>query len=421
MRDRGKPDQQWSDADEELLDEFVRRISRPGDMPRREQEAFLRNPLIRGLSAVLGVDLSNLDELHHDANVSHVAWLRAAAQFTGFGWTPSARGPHRHAYVEAVDVWEQTRDPLAVDACMTRWWNDGMAHLRNAVGPVISLAGRHEETRDLLLARDRLIKKAMSHHEAGEYEASVLILLAQTDGLVLDFTEPPFGFFYRGKDHNFEDDQTVAGLPLVLRVVRKAVNRDVKRTSQSEAFERNGIIHGRHLGFGTQTNSTKAIALLGGVIEWLQPRAREETERRQTALEARYAGSEQLDAEGRRMDKRGFVATRDSLRWLAIREANEHQQHGAYRDDLEEMFPPGDVGMIAGAMTRRDAIRLMVAYDRHSWWAWANSDSGFCFGIAGAKGEVTNRYYAGVGPPGPPDTDDRWKDDIDRPPDWAGE
>ena len=119
-----------------------------------------------------------------------------------------------------------------------------MAHLRNAVGPVITLAGRHEETRDLMIARDRLIKKALKHHEAGGYEASVLILLAQIDGLVLDFTDPPFGFFYRAKDHDFEDDQTVAGLPLVLRVVRKAVNRDVKRTTPSDAFERNGIIHG---------------------------------------------------------------------------------------------------------------------------------------------------------------------------------
>jgi hypothetical protein len=197
-----------TDPDEELLDDFVRRISRPGDMSRREQEAFRGNPLIRGLSAVMGLDLAHLDELHRDANASHVAWLKAAAEFTKFGWTPSARGPHRHAYVEAVELWEQTHDVAAVDSCLTRWWNDGMAHLRNAVGPVITLAGRHEETRDLMIARDRLIKKALKHHEAGGYEASVLILLAQIDGLVLDFTDPPFGFFYRAKDHDFEDDQT---------------------------------------------------------------------------------------------------------------------------------------------------------------------------------------------------------------------
>lgn len=121
------------------------------------------------------------------------------------------------------------------------------------------------------------------------------------------------------------------------------------------------------------------------------------------------------------MDKRGFVQTRDSLRWLVIREDNEHRQRGVYRDDLEAMFPERGVGMIAGGMTRRDDIRLAVAADCQSWWAWAKSDSDFCFGIAGAEGVVTNSYYAGVGPPGSPDADARWTDDIDRPPDWSGE
>lgn len=408
---------EYAAVDEKLLDDFVRRISSPGDMLRREQEALLRNPLLRGLSAVLGVDLAHLDEMQRDARESQVGWLRAAAEFTKFGWTPSARGPHRHAYVEAVEIWDRTRDPCAVDECLTNWWNDGVGHLRNAVGPVISLAGRHEPTRNLLLARDRLIKKALKHHQAGEYEASVLILLAQTDGVILDFTDPPFGFFYRGKDHDFEDDATVAGMPIVLRVVRHAVNRDVKRTSASDAFERNGIVHGRHLGFGTQTNSTKAIALLGGVIEWLKPRAHEATERRQASLEARHAGSDARDEEGRRLDRRGFVETRESLRWLAIREANEYKNNGQYRDDLQTMFPPYELGM----MTRRDAIRMTIAPDGCSYWAWAQTDSEFCFGLAGVEGEYTTAYYADVGPPGPFGEDARWVESIDQPPDWDGD
>jgi hypothetical protein len=317
-------------------------------------------------------------------------------------------------------VWDRTHDPVAVDECLTRWWNDGMAHLKNAVGPLITLAGRHEPTRDILLARNRLVMRAMKHHEDAEYEASVLILLAQIDGVVFDFTNEEFGFFYRAKDEQFVDAETVAGMELVLRRVRKAVNRDVRRATESDEFVRSGILHGRVLGFGTQTNSTKAIALLGGVINWLGPRAHAETERRQAEDEAHWAGSDEVNADGRRMDRRGFVETRDSLRWLAIRQANEHRQHAVYRGDLAAMFPGGAASIMKGGLPRIETIRLSVADDRQSWWAWAPTESDFCFGIAGANGDVTNRYYAGVGLPGAPDEDGRWTDDADRPADWEG-
>lgn len=409
-----------TDPDDELIEDFVRRMSRPGDMSRRQQRDMLENPLIRGLARLSGVDMTHLDEMHRDAERAHLAWLRAAAEFTQFGWTPSHRGPSREAYGEAVEVWERTHDPAAVDECLTTWWNDGTAHLKNAVGPLITLAGRHEPTRDILLARNRLVMRALKRHREGDFEASVLMLLPQIDGVVFDITNNDFGFFYKAKDRYFVDDETVAGMELVLRRVWKAVNRDVPVTTESDEFLRHGILHGRVLGFGTQTNSTKAIALLGGVINWLGPIAHVETERRQTVDEARWAGSREVDADGKRMDRRGFVETRDTLRSLAIREGNEHRQHGAYRADLASMFPGGAVSIMKGGLPRIETIRLTVADDRQSWWAWAPSDSDFCFGIAGGNGEVTNRYYAGVGAPGPPDSDARWTEDAYRPPDWEG-
>jgi hypothetical protein len=157
------------------------------------------------------------------------------------------------------------------------------------------------------------------------------------------------------------------------------------------------------------------------VIDWLKPKAHELTERWQTELEARYAGSDEVDADGHRLDQRGFIETRDSLRWLAITESKEMGEYGFYRGDLENMFPIDGVSMLSGAMTRRDAIRLTVAPDGRSWWAWAKTDSDFCFGIGVAAGRSTNFYYAGIGPPGPPADDERWTDEIDRAPDWAAE
>lgn len=111
--------------------------------------------------------------------------------------------------------------------CLTKSWNDGKAYLRGTFGP----AGRHERTLSLLLARNRLLINALEHLEREEYEASVLIVLSQIDGLVFDLTDPPYGFFYDGKDHDFVDDATVAGMPVFLRAVRRAVLRDPRTTS----------------------------------------------------------------------------------------------------------------------------------------------------------------------------------------------
>jgi len=406
------------EVDDQLLDEFARRLGRPGETSWEEQEAFLRNPIIRALAVGVGVDLGHLDSLRRDVRESAIASIQAAISFAELGWTVSARAPDRHAYAEALRIWRETADPAAVDDCLTKWWNDGKTYLRGTFGPMTPLAGRHQPTLDLLLERNRLLIKALDHHERGEYEASVLIVLSQIDGLVFDLTDPPYGFFYEGKDHNFEDEATVAGMPVFLRSARKAVLRDPRMTSLSGSFQRGPIVHGRQLAFGTLTNSTKAFAMLGGVVEWLKPKALEKTERLQLEHEAIYAGSGARDAEGRRLDARGFSDARSSLRWLAIREANEYRSGGRYRDDMNVMFPSSELGM----MKRRDSIRLALADDGRSYWAWCPTDSAVCFGIAATEGDVMSSFYADVGPPRAPGEDPRWIAELDgRPPDWSGD
>jgi hypothetical protein len=124
------------------------------------------------------------------------------------------------------------------------------------------------------------------------------------------------------------------------------------------------------------------------------------------------------DADGKRLDQRGFIETRDSLRWLALRETNEHRNHGRYKADLREMFPAEGIGR----MQRRDRTTLMVAPDGQSWWAWCHSDTSLVFGIGGRDGDVGSYYYADDEPPGPLGEDARWVPEFDeRPPDWEGE
>lgn len=204
--------------------------------------------------------------------------MQAAAWFAPFGWTVSARNLKMSDYEEAVALWQASLDPAAVDEHLTRAWADPV-WLRHSYGPLIALAGRHEPTRDLLLIRNRLLDKALGHHKRGEYEASVLLVLTQIDGITWQFTEPRHGFFFKAKPDNFLDEATIAGMPEVLRAVYRFVIQDPRDTSVSDAFHRSPIIHGRQLAFGTEVNSTKAFALLAGVIDWLTPKAALLTER----------------------------------------------------------------------------------------------------------------------------------------------
>lgn len=382
---------------------------------QREFVKFVALPVVRSFAKGLGIDVDGLLSQQRDVRQSTAATLQAAVWFGDFGWAVSGHQLRSSDYVEAVRLWESSHDESVIDEHLTRAWADPV-WLRRSYGPLLPLANRHSATLDTLLAAKRLLDKALDHHERAEYEAATMIVLAQIDGLTFEFTG--HGFFYRGKDHFFEDDNTLAGMPDFLRRVRKAVNRDTKNPTHSTAFRRHPIMHGRSLAFGTEANSTKAFALLASVLTWLKPKALEVTEQRQAAHEAKYAGSDERDEEGRRLDRRGFSETRESLRWLAIREGNEYRKGNRYNSDIEGMFPRAGIGK----MKRRDGTTLIVAPDGQSYWAWCQSDTPVCFGIAARDGEVTTYQYVDVGPPGALGEDPRWLHELEeQPPDWNGD
>lgn len=405
--------------DDPRLDEVARRLSGPGKPTWQDQKAFLSNPLVRLLAVGLDIDLAALDAQHREMRESTAALIQAAIWFGPLGWTVSGRQLKTTDYIEAVRLWEKTPEESAIDDFLTRAWAEAdHVWLRMSFGPMTTLAGRHERTRDLLLERNRLLYKALEHHEHGDYEASTMIVLAQIDGLTFDFTENEYGFFYRGKDHFFEDDATLAGMPEFLKTVRRSVNRNDDETSLSAAFRRHPIMHGRYPAFGTKTNSTKAFALLAGVLEWLKPKAALRTEKWQAEDEVRYAGSKERDEFGKRRDRRGFSETRDSMEWLAIAEANEYRAHGRYNGDVSGMSQVFAIGR----MERADRTTVTVAPDGQSYWAWCPSDTDVCFGIAARDGQATTSMYADEGPPSAPDQDPRWVGEFDDPPpDWVGD
>jgi hypothetical protein len=285
------------DPNDPRLEALARRLSGLTDEKWRQQQdliALLELPGIRDLASGLGVEVDGLTTQQREVGEGTAAMLLAATLFGPFGWTITTRQLKMTDHIEAVRLWNQSHEDAAVDEFLTRAWADGDGvWFRGSFGPLTTLAGRHEATLDLLLERNRLMHRALDHHRAGEYEASTMLVLSQVDGLTLDFTEGKFGFFWKGSPQDFIDEATVVGMPDFLARVFLAVNQPDNTTSLSTAFRRKPIMHGRYLAFGTETNSTKAFALMAGVLEWLKPRAVVLTERWQAEHEAKWAGSKE--------------------------------------------------------------------------------------------------------------------------------
>lgn len=96
----------------------------------------------------------------------------------------------------------------------------------------------------------------------------------------------------------------------------------------------------------------------------------------------RCAGVDGVDGEGRRLDQREFEETTRALHTLASAQMGWYRNRGGrYRRDLlgilapqfEQFGLPSDHG-----------IKLLVAKNGQSWWAWRRTISGWCFAIGAA-------------------------------------
>ena len=122
----------------------------------------------------------------------------------------------------------------------------------------------------------------------------------------------------------------------------------------------------------------------------------------------RYSGSQELDDEGQRLDRREFAETTRALHWLATCQMGWHRNGGRYRHDLLRVL--GD-DFTRHGLPRDSGITLLVAQDGQSWYAWRRTVTGWCFAI-GAAGPPPDQWkYDGPEPPvGLPGEDPSWGD-----------
>jgi len=168
----------------------------------------------------------------------------------------------------------------------------------------------------------------------------------------------------------------------------------MRKSDVTGKLTRHGILHGRELRYDTQVNSTKALVLLAAVIEWAQANAGEKAETQRREREARYAGSNAIDQEGRRLDRRGFNEVKAALFALANGETVLFQRHGRYTNNMR-----GPLAAWLLELPDSSSLTVNTSADGQQFWAWGVTPTGFCFGIAGRDGAHAKWLYAGPDPP----------------------
>ena len=150
-------------------------------------------------------------------------------------------------------------------------------------------------------------------------------------------------------------------------------------------------------------------AARGVVAEFLDTLSRKEQAKIDEEERLRhYSGSQELDDEGRRLDRREFAETIHALHWLATCQMGWHRNGGRYRRDLLRVL--GD-DFTRHGLPKESGITLHVAPDGQSWYAWRRTVTGWCFAI-GAAGPPPDQWtYDGPEPPrGFPGKDSSWGD-----------
>lgn len=191
----------------------------------------------------------------------------AILRLVPLGWAPSASMPidDCRAAVEAMD-----RDDVPqAEEILTDAWSKPPVLKRPAL-QLYSLED-DEARRELLAKRAELILLAAEDHEAERYHASIPVLLAQIEGLVIDVSG---GSRFFSENVNLKADvrgtDSIATLPESLDAVRKVYSENIVVTSAAGSLSRHAILHGRELGYSSRVNSAKTFALLQAVVEWAQ-------------------------------------------------------------------------------------------------------------------------------------------------------
>jgi hypothetical protein len=391
--------------------EIQQRVDPDGSSLQLEHQAraFLEGRL-QGVSRLFGHNTQQLAEVLADVEHSRRDTAAVLLLFTPRGWATSSMA-QMPAYRTAIEILEGGGSAEEAEQAIEDGWNQRqVVNFRHQLAAFLPY---DDETRSAQIERSRLIDKAWAHHEAGAYEASIPIVLAQAEGLTYDAVGR--AFFSKGTaDDDIVDDLTLAGMQRSLPAARTWFSGDVRQLQSTGGCSRHGVLHGREVGYATKRNSVKAFALLAAVWDMAQPRLRAQADDRAAERDARWAGSDEVDESGRRRDRRGFDEARETLRQLYFQQLVAGTIDGRYPEQPAPVRRSGD-----GAW-RPEAFTWQTSADASAWWAWTRAESGWVFAIAGRG--IEEWFWDGAEPPadGPWNLDEWTSDDDPVRPNWRG-
>jgi hypothetical protein len=407
-----------SRSPEELERELLRRLDPKGEF-RELQEglgSLLNSRLGRGFLRVLGADPTLFEEPLDQARAVTYGMARAVQVFAPAGWAPSSRVPI-DAYGRALRRYEETGSLEEAESILVEGWN--MENfLRWMLMPIRGLAKGRDDFHEVVFHRVVLVEKALEHHVAGAYEASVPIVLAQVDGIVRDLTGQ--SFYEKRPPEHLRDRGTVAGIDEGLSSLTVLFSKDMRESGVSGVLSRHGILHGRELGYDSLINSTKCFVLLVAVVEWADPIAERVAMEAKRARLAKYSGVSGVDEYGRQLDRRGFDEAKQTLRETHMLQQVRFRVEGSYAGSMDELLRDGRLLVRRERMPVAESVHVGASETRMEYWAWCVAATGFCLGISGRDGDGFERLYADDGEPmGGPANEPLWVDELAQwPPDW---
>jgi hypothetical protein len=126
--------------------------------------------------------------------------------------------------------------------------------------------------------RVAVAERAFKAFEEEDYIVCVPLLLMLIDSFGITKSGTKSIFSELGElDHLFEAEESVAGHPSGLKSVLKGMVTGSRGYSEEEIFlpQRNGILHGTRLNYGSKVVATKALNVLAGMVEWARDTAME--------------------------------------------------------------------------------------------------------------------------------------------------
>ena len=369
------------------------------------------NRVARMTLGALGIDksqLSALVELADKADQHVAAMARVIGEFSAWGWAPSGMVP-MNPYLQALRALDNGESRDEVEELILDGWREST--LNSLSLRLRGLGVDDAQYQKLFAARAELMELAWGDHRAKRFHASVPVVAAQVEGLCLDVAGK--AFFSRRDGVEPIDDTSLAGVREGLPVAREWFSANVSATVLDPEPSRHGVLHGRSLGYQTELISTKYFVLFEAVLEWASPLAQREGERRKTERQASHAGSQDVDAAGRRLDDREFEETRAALDDVLIAQLCSAKE--GFRETL------ADVVQLSGSRAVLDAapgIVLLVDDDRAHWYAWRRTISGWVLGVGGSS-ELHDWHWDAPEPPSTPPPGPGWVADIDDLPNWS--